>query len=590
MSNLLVVHGPPSTLKSLVNHLDPEGRFKAEWRLIPLGQNSALLDVRRGVADADGLKDAIFEGFAIDHEGENLILGGRGFHDWREKNGRSTAVTRLEFEGAYALIEWDDDHLRIQNDIFGLQPLCWSSVAGCNIISDSLWMIRTVRNWLGETNSLDRGVFNTRTWGHGLANAAMSDRSLIEGVQILPPGGLLQSDRARPETGFVHTQTPLRECFSEPPGPYATRLTLNVRQIQRLLMTLGELKELTIELGLSGGLDSRVILALVRSCPGLMEQIEVRTNLHESRRTDRVIASRLAAHCDFQIMTQPGPSTSSDGELQTVENPFGDWVLSDLGLFDMMYIRESYWTNPHRLSLGGHGAEIVKGTFVKPLRIMIDHAPLSIRSELDGLLTSTMRRLSVDTEASDAMQWFHLAFKSGIQNGRFITHAGFGIRPLIHRGLFAMAIDSDESDPGRKSILHDILILLDPEMAAMPFDEVKKNMRPAAVRKRRQSFSIDLQTAALTPYSIHGSTGNLRNSPPECFRQTVTSYRLLEGAYQEGLRDLLDRCFSIVDDPELKTFLEPVHARGVEALSATNAYLPSAGSSVAKLLSLDLVD
>ena len=33
------------------------------------------------------------------------------------------------------------------------------------------------------------------------------------------------------------------------------------------------------------------------------------------------------------------------------------------GIFDMMYLHDSYWENPFLVDIGGHGAEIVKSTF-----------------------------------------------------------------------------------------------------------------------------------------------------------------------------------------------------------------------------------
>ena len=34
-----------------------------------------------------------------------------------------------------------------------------------------------------------------------------------------------------------------------------------------------------------------------------------------------------------------------------------------MGIFDMMYLHDSYWPKPYIIDMGGHGAESIKGTF-----------------------------------------------------------------------------------------------------------------------------------------------------------------------------------------------------------------------------------
>ena len=76
-------------------------------------------------------------------------------------------------------------------------------------------------------------------------------------------------------------------------------LTITNRQLRvatkmaQSTMSLLHLDDVMIKFGLSGGLDSRIILAAVLQKPELLENIAITTNTHQSRKGDFEVVERL---------------------------------------------------------------------------------------------------------------------------------------------------------------------------------------------------------------------------------------------------------------------------------------------------------
>ena len=90
------------------------------------------------------------------------------------------------------------------------------------------------------------------------------------------------------------------------------------------------------------------------------------TNNHATRSEDYRVVESLSKQFGFEFNNR---GLSSDGRemvsQNTLQAKFAMWRLSNMGIFDMMYFNGDYPLNASVVRLGGHGAEIVKGTFLK---------------------------------------------------------------------------------------------------------------------------------------------------------------------------------------------------------------------------------
>ena len=139
-----------------------------------------------------------------------------------------------------------------------------------------------------------------------------------------------------------------------------------------------------------------------------------------------------------------------NGFTNTLEAKFAMWRLSNMGIFDMMYFNGDYPLNASVVRLGGHGAEIVKGTFSKMSfsrllrnkrmskkalvsRKVFSHLShikqqnnrlSSIRGAIDSSLSIVGERMD-----DEAMMWHHLCYKSAIANSRYLCKFNFRLPP-----------------------------------------------------------------------------------------------------------------------------------------------------------------
>ena len=97
----------------------------------------------------------------------------------------------------------------------------------------------------------------------------------------------------------------------------------------------------------------------------------------------------------------------------------------------------------------------------------------AIKHEMKSSLASS----GIDLDEYGSIQWHHFCYKSPIQNGRYLDRTLLAIRPFIQQSLFSLAISDINpflhGKRGEPTLLHDMLILLHPELAGEAFENPK---------------------------------------------------------------------------------------------------------------------
>ena len=135
---------------------------------------------------------------------------------------------------------------------------------------------------------------HSRAWTHGLACAAMSNDTQIEGIRLLSPGKHIEvclnkiqyASEYSLETNNVVKSANLKTLFSVKFDNYKDAIRDAAAKMAQSTMSMLHLDDVMINFGLSGGLDSRIILAAILQKPELFEKIVVKTNPHPSRKGD----------------------------------------------------------------------------------------------------------------------------------------------------------------------------------------------------------------------------------------------------------------------------------------------------------------
>ena len=624
----MFAYGSNKSIHQIHELITQEHPNNSEITVLDTKNNTSVLTVSRTKSIFE-IDEAIhfFKGWFQDHESRGIVLGGNGFEDWVKDGVNRELVTKTDYEGAYVSAIFSDEKLSVRNDTFSYLPVIHFSSKKLFVCSDSMYIISEVRKALGMPCKLNKKVMHSRAWTHGLACAVMSNQTQIEGVELLSPGKHIEIDIQKKmfssayllETKNIVKSANLKQAFAIQFENYQLAIRDAATRMAQSTLSLLEIDDVMIKFGLSGGLDSRVILAAVLQKPELLENISISTNAHPSRKGDYDVVEKLSKLFSFEFNNPEkirNQKKKHSLKVEKIDDRFALWVLSSMGLFDMMYLHDSYWPEPHIIDMGGHGAESIKGTFspmrfehyIKPKKIStkakfsrkgfrymreakeanIVHD--SIRSELSNALATS----GIDLDEYASIQWHYLCYKSPIANGRFLDCSSIGIRPFIQHSLFALSVS--EINPfkqvkrGDPTMLHDMLILLNPELAAIDFENEKTNISKEYIQSRLDELGGPLQLSKSEPYTIYGSIGEMKNGPPNTFLKMVKHDFEENESDIQSILGALERSWENITDKEVKAAYLSAYETAKERLEDPDYYPPSAGTPAAKIISLSLLD
>lgn len=458
---------------------------------------------------------------------------------------------------------------------------------------------------MGLENKINRDVIHSRTWTHGLASAAMSNELIIKDVFMLTPSSYLDVDlnlmRKSKKFG-ISTRKPanlvVRECksvFSGSATDYSEGLQDGINQVRSLLSTVAGLG-IRLRFGLSGGLDSRVLFATIQDVQVVMDGLDIKSSTHESRIDDLRVVRMMSERMSFEFNNESSvPSTTPKGiDILRISNPFGHWVISNAGIFDMFYLYNSYWSNPVVAELGGHGAEVIKGTFYG---LTLRDIPLakregdreSIYSEIEGTLADH----GISESDPAAMQWHHLLYKSAIQNGRFVRRNLLGLRPFLNQTLCSLALS--DINPHRHSsekgygLMLDMLSLCCKDLATIPFTNPKYDMTPEQVDERITGLSGGGPLPTPQIYCVSGGVKDISNGPCATFMALVEHLEIEMDDQKGELLRLVEEFWSQVADGAEKEVYSMAYSAAKKWLSDSSKATPNAGTPAAKLVSIAIL-
>lgn len=167
-------------------------------------------------------------------------------------------VTKLD--GHFVALRWQPAGLEIATDQLGVRRLYYTNSA-------TVFTFSTRLAWL--TQKTGKKTLDVEALGaHWLVFNPLTNRSLVEGVACTGQGSVVQ---VRAEGGYTIRDRPWTPCEVSPheaPAVLATQLTYLMQPVSPWART--------VSLGLSGGLDSRLLLALMMAgASGQVGQLHV---------------------------------------------------------------------------------------------------------------------------------------------------------------------------------------------------------------------------------------------------------------------------------------------------------------------------
>ena len=357
MSNYLFVLGSPAQIDRAAAWLQ---RFSAdhasELARLQINAHTEALYVAPDAAGDLGA-NSVFKGYAIDLQGRQLIYGAPGFAAWAGA-GESRSLAAEPIEGCYFCVEWNDRVVRVGHDAFGQCALLYFDNDGLVAASDSMFVLTELRKGLGLPCRLNVPACVARSWDNIMASVPMSEATTIEGVRY---GGLGTSLEIRltPSPALNVRRNPAHETFAAHAPSYRDAIREGAQQVAALIRTFAAEGPNVTRVAVSGGSDSRVLLAAALRSPEGRENVIFNSN---PAYEEYALVEKLSERFAFPLGRREGPRLR--GTSRKVNEDIGLWWLANAGLYDHFYLpRQIATAGANGFDLGGHGGELYKGNY-----------------------------------------------------------------------------------------------------------------------------------------------------------------------------------------------------------------------------------
>lgn len=585
MSNAAFVVAPksrePQIWGWLLTHGSAPGREARRYDLTP-GHSLFVISHEAG-RSVDEARRFFFRGTAIDYRSGSVVFGMDGA---RRHWG---AAPRAPLEGEYVTADWSvDGSVHLGRDLFANVPLLYSGCGDVVIAADSLLLIADLRSHLDHPNTPDLVGLTSRAPGGTLFGQQVSMRTYIQEITFLPTGHELTVVCGSGGVTAQVVSTSLHEVFEHDAEDYAATVVRCANNVARLAAGLCQVEGLTPKLNLSGGLDSRVVLAGTVAAEVTRQFRFFTQGTNAVNQPDFAAASGLARHLDLTLKPKalpPGPTRSDvDWDVLTL------WAASGLGLYDYIIPRRRSKDPEPVIPVLGMGAETVKGNYGwRDLQGLVDGLPRAIRDEVHEELVAGLDSLGVSPGNADALEWHYVGYRNGLHGGRHVANHLTGISPLEQRDLVGLVHSDANEHPrpakGEPSVITDLLIALSPELALMPFDDPKKDLDVTVVRSRADRLSERSRRLEVTPFEIHGHPRDVPEGPSRASIEIARIHGMTGASGTAELLELARGAMDVVPAGPLRDQYAALH-RGATARLVTQQAPMGTVAGVGKLLAV----
>ena len=454
--------------------------------------------------------DCVLLGYAVDHRNNRVIMDPayliQGLYD---------------FEGVFTAIKLLGDQVEVFSDLFGMSAVCYSSGDEYFIASDSVSDIAKIRQIAGFGSFLNEEEVLSRSWVNSITNQILSPITPLEGIYYRVPGQILRVSVAHGYAQpLLKTSVIYQEFLSSPVGSYVDELRQGVKEMVGVVSGISG-AGYGINCDLSGGMDSRLVLALVRYSS--FGEVAVNSSRAAHMARDFDIANKLSEIYGFDL----NPKRASGSFFKN--DPLNLWFSSNAGLNDSLYFQKITST-VISFKAGGFGAAIYKGGY--GFRRLDDIGRSRLSSGKYDLFQKYLRygleAAGFDADHSIGSELHYLFYRNPIHGGSVGPTSLYFLRPLNNRRLANLAFSDKNIYPSPKasmpSILHDLMICLDPLLATESYDKPGKQISRSFASSR---YKVIGGVGPINPYSVMDF-----------------SFKLSPGASSTSLNWSKEKCFT----------------------------------------------
>lgn len=526
MSNYVAIAVKRPKLLKVQSWLKIHCTDPSEISTTKLTENTFLVFVSKGVSEDVYAGDRFFfKGHAVDHDGKAVVFGAHGKKLHTAARARTSAH---QLEGCYVHCSWNETEIVFNNDAFSICSMLYFSEPDVVAVSDSMFILANLRRHIGLLNTPNEEVLVARSWGNTMAGQLLSHETQIEQIKYATIGSTL-----RVSNGNLLSMKAVAEPLGGIPkveelGTYEDEIRASVQRVSSLIHTLSQISANSVRVALSGGFDSRVVLASALQSPAARELCVFNcTNISTTQKADYEVVSALSEKFGFPLGLRD--EDTKKFVKNPVENTANLWVLSNAGLYDFLYTPNFFAKKAAVFNFGGFGAEVYKGMYgwkrIGKIASAIKDPDVS--EAFKAQATKGIGQLGIAPSDSIGSEWHYLGYRNALHSGRATMTSMLGMRPLIQRRLVTLSRSSMNPFPtpkkGQMSMLSDMLIYANPDLAKFHFDTADKNLKADYVDGRSKQFGR-LGTADIDTYDLLGKVERIHHGAPELFYNVAKTF------------------------------------------------------------------
>lgn len=524
-------------------------------------------------------------GFGLD--GWLAVRDGRGF----DAHGMA---------GEFICVEWHDERrVDVRRDVFSSVGLMHSTGCGYVAVSDSLLILTALRRACGDSVTPNDQAVLARAALNSVGAQQMSTNTYVREISFVPAGKgvAIELDRLQARVEGISLTERIR---SSQAGDL--RLRDSAAFICGAIRAVMTVPGWQLSLSLSGGYDSRLLLAAALRTRQ-MDRLEVRSsNSTRAHRSDFAIAAQLSSTFGFAINS--GTATPRALPVERHVDAVPAWASTLLGIYDRLLPRLAVDTAPAGSSMSGVGAEILKGNWGW-MSIPDFVSPVSDRMASDRFeaylaeIELGMAAIGADPEWADATEFFYVGYRNGLHSAAHLTNHMLGFRPLQHlemASLGHMRTDGGPFDEGRGeatfagsyAAVVDLLCMMHPELAVFPYDTDAKSIPLSTVKQRLDIHGGPLSDDEIQEVEVHGDPLEVPCGPSRLGRAVAEEYGFGIGLNPAEVLALAESFAGAFSNSLLNDVQDEMIRKARYAIVKKNRPLDSAGFHLSKALSFGL--
>ena len=476
--------------------------------------------------------------------------------------------------GAFVSAAVEGESLRIRRDVFGMVPLFWTCDDGFSAASDSVLLLAALRRALGAPLTPDHANLHARSILNLAAAQTTSPSTHFQEISAAAAGQEVVQRRGSVEVGA----SLLRQVLA-PADDYREAIRHAAAQLAGTIAALGRLDAWQTELSMSGGLDSRLLLAAAHFSGARMNVASRRTTKGHER--DFEVAESIAAAFGFEF--EEASASERDLAADETLEAYGS---HSAGMYDRIGGLRQAPENSSTLHLSGAGIGAAKVTWgSKPWAEFADAVVAA-----DGHATELAKRAfaragwralaaaGFDPDAPSASGTFYALHRLGLHSGASLgPGAVHALQPLA-----SPAITAAGRAVGGDGVVLDLTLLLSPEMTVHEYDKPGRGLTKAQADERLRELGGVI--SGPTEFEVAGRPEDV----PAGSSQLSLSVARSLGFTGEDPRAVLE-WFS--DDIQrlpgnLQQHYRRIYDNGVWMLGKAGGHVASAGPSLAKAAGL----